>query len=95
MAIFSSTGVSGLVCPARKTVEGLYQKHFLSGLAGHGWEIAERSKGGYCLEIDDGVVRNTMTGFELLIATIRTVKGPLTSTRASGKIQAVGDDERE
>ncbi|MCC8188386.1 MAG: collagen-like protein [Bacteroides sp.] len=93
MAIFSSTGFYGFVSSVRKTVEGLYQKHFLSGAAGHGWEIGERSNGKYCLEIDDIVVRNTMTVFELLISKIRAVKGALAITQASGKIGSVWDDE--
>lgn len=67
-------------------------KKFVSGLWGEGWRIGKRNNR-YTLEVDDIVVRNTMTVFELLISKIRAVKGALGITQASGKVKAVTSDE--
>lgn len=67
-------------------------KKFVSGLLGEGWRIGKRNNR-YTLEVDDIVVRNTMTVFELLISKIRAVKGALGITQASGKVKAVTSDE--
>lgn len=95
MAILSSSGIYGFLCSCKETGKQLangakeYVEHFLPGFAGHGWKIwkrnAETDK--YCLEIDQIVVRETMTVFELLIQKLRAVKGALCITQASGKIK--------
>ena len=67
-------------------------KTFVSGALGSGWKIWKRL-GRWIFEVDDLVVRNTMTVFELLISKIRAVKGALGITQASGKIKSVREDE--
>ncbi len=70
----------------------LSSKTFVSGALGSGWRIWKRL-GRWMFEIDDLVVRNTMTVFELLISKIRAVKGALGITQASGKIKSMREDE--
>lgn len=91
MAINLSTGFLGFLCSAKKTATG-YVEDFLTGFAGHGWKIWERLKGRYCFEIDDLVVRGTMTVFELIIQKIRAIKGALAITQGSGKIKTLRED---
>lgn len=67
-------------------------KTFVSGALGSGWKIWKRL-GKWIFEVDDLVVRNTMTVFELLISKIRSIKGALGITQASGKIKSVWEDE--
>lgn len=76
-------------------------KLFVPGFMGSGWKIwnhtrEEDSKGNpvnrYKLEIDDLVVRNTMTVFELLISKIRALKGAMAITQANGKVKSVTED---
>lgn len=69
----------------------LASKNFISGALGSGWKIWKMN-GRYKFEVDDVVVRNTMTVFELLISKIRAVKGALGITQASGKIKSVRED---
>ncbi len=95
MAGLSSTGIWGFISSAlptgKRDAKGKpdMKEHFLSGMAGYGWKIWERVKGKFCLEIDQVVVRGTMTVFELLISKIRALKGALAITQASGKIKSV------
>lgn len=70
----------------------LASKNFISGALGSGWKIW-KTNGRYKFEVDDVVVRNTMTVFELLISKIRAIKGALGITQASGKIKSVREDE--
>lgn len=92
MAILTSSGINGFIGSVKK-VAGKYIEEFLSGFAGYGWRIWKRINGKYCLEIDDIVVRNTMTVFELIISKIRAVKGALGITQASGKVKSVTEDD--
>ena len=70
----------------------LSSKTFVSGALGYGWKIW-KTNGRYKFEVDDVVVRNTMTVFELLISKIRSVKGALGINQASGKIKSVREVE--
>lgn len=72
----------------------LASKNFISGALGSGWKIW-KTNGRYKFEVDDVVVRNTMTVFELLISKIRSVKGALGITQASGKIKSVREDSEK
>lgn len=69
----------------------LASKNFVSGALGSGWKIWKMNEK-YKLEVDDVVVRNTMTVFEMLISKIRAVKGALGITQASGKVKEVRED---
>ena len=71
---------------------------FVPGIMGSGWKIWNHTQGEdsdgnpvgrYKLEIDDLVVRNTMTVFELLISKIRALKGALAITQANGKVKDI------
>lgn len=102
MAQLLSTGFRGYLVSAKATGKKIKNKagelvneiidDFVSGFSGHGWKIWG-SDDRYKLEIDDIVVRNTMTVFELLISKIRAVKGALGITQASGKVKSVREDE--
>lgn len=95
MAILPSSGIYGFLCSVLKTGkqdEGgkpIYAEHFLSGFAGWGWKIWKTVAGFFRLEIDELVVRRTMTVFELLIQKIRAIKGAMAITQANGKIKSV------
>lgn len=99
MAGLISTGIWGFICSAigRRDAAGelVMEEHFLSGFAGWGWKIWRTVAGFFRLEIDELVVRRTMTVFELLIQKVRAVKGAMAITQASGKINTVqlSDDE--
>lgn len=99
MAGLISTGIWGFICsclPTGKRDENgkpIYAEHFLSGFAGWGWKIWKTVAGFFRLEIDELVVRRTMTVFELLIQKIRAVKGAIAITQANGKIKTVNQTE--
>lgn len=93
MAGLISTGIWGFICsilPTGKRDEKgkmIMEEHFLSGFAGWGWKIWKTVAGFFRLEIDELVVRRTMTVFELLIQKIRAIKGAMAITQANGKIK--------
>lgn len=95
MAIFQSTGVFGYLCSALRTGKldekgrPIYTENFLSGFAGWGWKIWKTVSGFFRLEIDELVVRRTMTVFELLIQKIRAIVGAQAITQGNGKIKGV------
>lgn len=93
MAILPSSGIYGFLCSVLKTGKQdkdghpIYVEHFLSGFAGWGWKIWKTVAGFFRLEIDELVVRRTMTVFELFIQRIRAIKGAIAITQANGKIK--------
>lgn len=91
MAIFLSSGFYGFVTSVTKTAEE-YAEHFLAGFSGYGWRIWEHTTGKYKLEIDDVKIRGTLTVYEMLIEKIRSVRGSLGITQASGKIKEAASD---
>lgn len=101
MAILSNGKFYGFLCSAKETGQKLtngvkeYVEDFVSGFAGHGWKIWKTIGGFFRLEIDELVVRRTMTVFELLIQKIRAVKGAIAITQANGKIKTVELTEDE
>lgn len=70
----------------------LSSKKFVSGFLGEGWRLGKRGRR-YTLEVDDVVVRHTMTVFELLISKIRAVKGALGISQGCGKVKEVREEE--
>ena len=92
--IAGSSGFYGFLASAKKTAQG-YVENFLSGFGGWGWKIWKRPSGKHCLEIDDIVVRNTLTAFELLISQIRAIRGALAITQGQGKIKEVESNTTE
>ncbi|NDV58059.1 hypothetical protein [Bacteroides sp. 519] len=84
MALLPNIGVQAFICSVKNKIE-----HFLSGFSGYGWKIWEWTTGRWKLEVDDLMVRKTMTVFELIINKIRSVVGALAITQAHGKIKSI------
>ena len=57
--------------------QGLSSTVYTSGWAGAGWAISQDSGGNYTLDIDNIVVRDSMSVYELIIQQIRATNGSL------------------
>lgn len=97
MAKLSSTIIDGFISSAKRTGKTILKRgveipeiveDFISGFAGTGWKIWKRA-GKWVLEIDNLVIRKTMTVFELLTQKVRSVKGAISITQANGRISSV------
>lgn len=63
-------------------------ERFVPGLLGEGFKIYDTDKG-WTAELDNIVVRNTMTIYELLISKIRAVNGGLVVSPANGRVKSL------
>lgn len=92
MAILSNTGFYGFLSSCKRVAEE-YIEDFKTGFGGSGWKIWKRPNGKYRFEIDEMMIRGSLTVFELLIQKIRAVKGAMAITQGSGKIKEVVEQE--
>lgn len=103
MAKLVNTLINGFIVSSKFTGRMIVKKgeeipeiveDFVSGFLGYGWKIWRRA-GRWILEIDDLIVRKTMTVFELLIQKIRAVKGAIAITQGNGKVASVSLTDTE
>lgn len=68
---------------------------FIPGLMGEGMKLYKALNGDWNLEVDNAVIRKTMTIFELVISKIRAVNGGLVISPANGRIKSVEETTGE
>lgn len=66
-------------------------ERFIPGLMGEGMKLYKAINGDWNLEIDNAVVRKTMTIFELIISKVRAVNGGLVISSANGRVKSVSE----
>lgn len=94
MAYLFDGGISGALYSlketGRKLANGAKEKveDFMSGFAGHGWKLWKNNEK-WKLEVDELLVRNTFTVFELIVSQIRALRGSMAITQGNAKIKHV------
>lgn len=74
----------------RKLKDGAKElvEDFVSGFNGHGWKLWKRNDS-WRLEVDELLVRKSLTTFEMIISQITSIKGSQAITQGNGKIKSV------
>lgn len=74
----------------RKLKDGAKElvEDFVSGFNGNGWKLWKRNDS-WRLEVDELLVRKSLTTFEMIISQITSIKGSQAITQGNGKIKSV------
>lgn len=94
MAYLFDGGFTGFLYSMRETGRKLKDgakelvEDFISGFNGHGWKLWKRNDS-WRLEVDELLVRKSMTTFEMIISQITSIKGSQAITQGNAKVKAV------
>lgn len=94
MAYLFDGGFTGFLYSMRETGRKLKDgakelvEDFISGFNGHGWKLWKRNNS-WRLEVDELLVRKSLTTFEMIISQITSIKGSQAITQGNGKIKSV------
>lgn len=94
MAYLFDGGFTGFLYSMRETGRKLKDgakelvEDFISGFNGHGWKLWKRNDS-WRLEVDELLVRKSLTTFEMIISQITSIKGSQAITQGNAKVKAV------